>query len=197
MQYRIGLQSPTDPKARNAQNAGDHATNYTEQTVAQKPEGKFRLYRLLMVLGYVVYALAFFLLFTAGPVKIPMLVALLPVTLWILVFFTWRYVSVEYEYFLGNGVLTFTKVYGGRTRKVLFALPIRDMETVTPLADSRETLNTVSAVLDLRGSEKAPGAYCFTAKDESGHRVAVLFSATEKALKILKYYNAATVVTAL
>ncbi len=195
MQYRFGLPNPQDPKARNAQNAGDHATNYTEQTVSQKPEGKFRLYRILMAAAYVVYALTFFIICTE--VKLPMLIALLPVTTWILVFFTWRYVSVEYEYFLGNGILTFTKVYGGRTRRVLFALPIRDMETVAPLADSAEAVKKAAAVLDLRGSEKAPGAYCFTAKDADGNTVAVLFSATEKALKILKYYNGATVVSSL
>ncbi len=182
----FGIPSPEDPKARSGKAAGDHAIHYTEYTVTQKPEGKYRLFRTGMILLYILFAVTFFLLCTAGPVKIPMLIALLPVSLWILVYYTFRYVSLEYEYTLSSGVMTFVTVYGGRTRRVLFALPIKDMTEIAPLCAGDLPKNTL---YDLRGDKKATDAYRFAVRTSDGKEISVLFQPTEKALKILEYYN--------
>ena len=189
MQYSFGQKNPTDPKARSAAELSEYATNYTEYTVVQKAEGVWLIRRILMILFYAAYTIAFFLLPTIGPVKIPMLIALLPVTLWIVIFFTWRFVSVEHEYTVCSGVMTFTDILGGRTRRVLFAVSVKDMTEIAPLPADALSLVGVHETVDLRGSKSSLGGYYFTVKNEKGETAAVLFTATQKALKILRYYN--------
>lgn len=191
MQYRIGLEKFEDPKSHNAALAGEYANNYTEYTVAQKAEGKSLTNRLLLIALYVVYSVAFAAFFLAGPIKIPMLVALLPVTLWIIIFFTWRFVSVEHEYMLASGVMTFVDIYGGRKRRALFACPVKEMREIAPLRDTSR-LNA-KTVIDMRGTVKSRDSYYFIINDRDGETAAVLFEATNKAVQILKYYNGATV----
>ncbi len=191
MQYNFGCKKPVDPKERAGQ-ADGYANNYTEFTVAQKPEGAWRTKRLLMILLYTAYAVAYMLIFIT---KIPMLVALLPVTLWILIFFTWRFVSVEHEYMIASGVMTFVDILGGRSRRVLFAVTVKDMMKIAPVTEGKSPWYTgAKTVIDLRGSVKCTNSYGFTVKDDAGETVAVLFAATDKAVKIMKYYNADTVV---
>ncbi len=195
MQYRIGLEKFEDPKSHNAELAGEYATNYTEYTVKQKAEGAYLMRRLLLLGIYAVYSVAFCLVFLGGigGFKIPMMVALLPVTLLIIIFFTWRFVSVEHEYMLASGVMTFVDIYSGRSRKALFACPVKEMTQIAPY--TAETSLKARTVIDMRGSVKSADSYCFLIKDRSGEDVAVLFEATKKALQILKYYNSATVLS--
>ena len=67
-----------------------------EFVVAQKAEGRFLRRRILFILMYIVYVVTFLGIGIITRIGIP-LVALVPVTTWILIFFTWRYVQVEYE----------------------------------------------------------------------------------------------------
>ncbi len=195
MQYRIGLEKFEDPKSHNAALAGEYANNYTEYTVVQKAEGKNRTNRLLLIALYVVYSALFCVVFLGGigSFKIPMMIALLPVTLWIIIFFTWRYVSVEHEYMLASGVMTFVDICGGRKRKTLFACPVKEMREIAPLRATTQ-LN-VKTTVDMRGSVKSTDSYYFIINDRDGEPTAVLFEATSKALQIMKYYNSATVMS--
>lgn len=195
MQYRIGLEKFEDPKSHNAALAGEYANNYTEYTVVQKAEGKNLTNRLLLIALYVVYSAVFCIIFLGGigSFKMPMVVAFLPVTLWIIIFFTWRYVSVEHEYMLASGVMTFVDIYGGRTRRALFACPVKEMREIAPMRETTK-LNT-KTVIDMRGSVKSTDSYYFIINDRAGESTAVLFEATHKAVQILQYYNSATVVS--
>ena len=193
MQYRFGNANAVDPKARDAGNAGDYANHYTEYAVTQKPEGKYRLRRLLLIALYILYPIAYMVLFAS--LNLPMLIIFTPVTLWMLIFFTWRYVSVEHEYMIASGTITFVDIYGGRSRRVLFSCEIRDMMQIAPLTQEYEKFLSDADVIDLRGSVKAEDGYFFTIKDQNGQKAAVLFEATEKAVKIMKYYNPVTVVS--
>ncbi len=194
MQYRFGNPKADDPKARDASTAGDYANHYTEYAVSQKPEGKYRVRRLLLIALYILYPIVFMVI--CASVNLPMLIIFTPVTLWMLIFFTWRYVSVEHEYMIASGTVTFVDIYGGRSRRVLFSCEIRDMMQIAPLTEeSRKDFADAADVIDLRGSVKAEDSYFFTIKDCDGKKAAVLFAATEKAVKIMKYYNPVAVVS--
>ena len=194
MRYTFGNPSAVDPKARDAGTAGDYANHYTEYAVAQKPEGKYRVRRMLLIALYILYPIAFMVI--CATANLPMLIIFTPVTLWMLIFFTWRYVSVEHEYMIASGTITFVDVFGGRSRRVLFSCEIRDMMQIAPLTeDSRQSFADAVSVTDLRGSVKTEDGYFFTIKDRDGKKAAVLFEATEKAVKIMKYYNPAVVVS--
>lgn len=167
-------------------------SHYTEYTVEQKSEGKYRTRRLLLVLAYIVYAIAFFLFFTVGPIRIYPLIALLPVSLWMIVFFTWRYVSVEHEYTIASGTMTFADIYGGRSRKTMLEVKIKEMSEIAPLteearkkcsgAEFTQTYNFLS-------SQSTPDAFYAICNQEGSKKIVIFFEATEKALKIMKFYN--------
>lgn len=61
-----------------------------------------------------------------------MLRALSLVTLLILIFFTWRYVKVEYEITVHMGQFNVAVIYGGLTRKELFNCRVKDLTAVAP-----------------------------------------------------------------
>ena len=58
-----------------------------EFVVSQKLEGKWRMRRIIAVIGYVLFALVFFALGTTTKLLFPLL-ALTPLFLWMLIFFT-------------------------------------------------------------------------------------------------------------
>ena len=104
--------------------------NTYEFVVSQKKEGKVNLYRILAVVGYVLFFLAVFA--TLCVLHIPQFVAVLPIFEWILIFFTWRYLSQEYEYSMTSGYMTFTVIYGGRSKKKKLEVCIKDMKEIAP-----------------------------------------------------------------
>ena len=107
-----------------------------EFVVAQKAEGRFLRRRILFVLMYMLYVATFLGIGIITRIGIP-LVALVPVTTWILIFFTWRYVQVEYEYSMTSGILVFTEIYGGRSRKKMMEVHIKDAAAILPMSDPR------------------------------------------------------------
>ncbi|HOA85354.1 MAG TPA: hypothetical protein PKN17_04925, partial [Bacillota bacterium] len=67
-------------------------TSY-EFTVSQKYEGKYFWRRVALIAAYVFYVIAAFLIGAFARIIVPLL-AFVPLSAWVLVFFTWRYVSV-------------------------------------------------------------------------------------------------------
>ena len=169
--------------------------NEYEYTVAQKPEGKWKRRRFLMVLGYVVFGLLFFFGFFA--LKLYPLMALVILAEWILVFFTWRYVSVEYKFYTASGKISFICIYGGRTKKTVLEMSVKDFESITPVSDASVLISDKGkyARVDIFvSSVSSPDIYCGVYKNSDGVDCAVCFEATQKLLKIMKYYNPATVI---
>ena len=70
-------------------------TSTYEFTVEQKPEGKFKTRRVLLMILYILYPL--FLMVIVSLLQIFQLFALVIVTEWMLVYFTWKYTNPEYE----------------------------------------------------------------------------------------------------
>lgn len=170
-----------------------------EFVVAQKAEGRFLRRRILFVLMYVVYIAAFLTVGIITRIGIP-LVALVPVTTWILIFFTWRYVQVEYEYSMTSGILVFTEIYGGRSRKKMMEVQIKEATAILPLSDPRTEAQIDRFAPDIVysgiPSAKAEDTYVMLFEDSTGKaggkgkHVAFTFVATTQALKVMKYYNA-------
>ena len=170
--------------------------NYAQFTYEKKNEGKVRLCRTLMVFAYVLYLVAFFLVCYLTRV-IPVF-ALAPLTLWIIIFFTWRFTNPEYEYSITSGILTFSVIYGGRTRSKRFEKSVKEMETIAPLSklyshkieDYKPT-----RIYEGSSSHDSPDAYFALFENEDGEHCVYYFEATARALKILRHYNVKTVVT--
>ena len=111
--------------------------NQYEYIVKQKSEGVWRWRRFAMVALYVLLTLAFLVTFLA--INFPWAITFLPLLVWMLIFFTWRFVSPEYEYAMLSGEITFTKAYNGTAVEVNYENTWKDYATTgiytTPIAD--------------------------------------------------------------
>ena len=183
-----------------------HEFSAFEHCVRQKLTAKWVAMRVALVLFYVLFVIA---VFTAGLfVRIAWpLFALIPLLLWILVFVTWRYTNVEYEYTITSGKLTFSKIYGNRSRKRMFEMDLRDAVLIAPLDDNtysaRATSYRPERSFEGVSSFQAPNIYMLLfelgAKKRADKRRAIFyFEATKKSLSICRFYNqSATVLSAL
>lgn len=172
----------------------NESINHVEYVVEQKPEGKNLLLRILLIAGYILFGLAYFIFFTVK-LKIVPLISLLPVLIWMLVFFTWRFAAVDHEYQIVSGTIIFSDIYGNRTRQKKFEYKIKDMLAIAPMDRTHESDYTKATLTyDFRGSAKSPDAYYFTYKDDAGKICAVYFEATARTLKSFRYYNSAATV---
>ena len=85
-----------------------------DYTVTKKVEGRYLLDRLLMIFGYIVFGMIFF--FGLYLAHLYQFIAFIILVEWIVVFFTWRYVSIEYRYETLSGGIKFYTVYGGKKK---------------------------------------------------------------------------------
>lgn len=172
------------------------SSNYAEFSVEKKVEGKYKTNRMLMILAYIVVIGAFAGIFAF--VFTP-LVAIAPILGWVLIFFTWPLVSIEYKYTVDAAEFKAVTVYGGKREKPLFSCKVRDFTRIAPdngeYEDEKQAFGAQSTVSVLP-TENCPDRYFGLYTAETGEKTIVYFRATGQALKAFKYYNsAATVVT--
>lgn len=173
----------------------DHTATF-EYVVSPKHRPAYRLRRLLAICGYVLYIIALLIVGLVTKLGAPML-ALIPLTTWILVWLTWRYVAVEFEYSLTGGIMTLSRIYGGRTRKRVAEIIIKSMIAITPYeGDYIEAARRYAPerTLDFTADLQHPNVYCALYETAEQRRGILYFEATEHALRILRYYNSSTVV---
>lgn len=179
------------------------SSNYAEYVVEKKVEGQYKLQRMLMLLGYlgvavVILAIVFIInaLTGLGGMIIP-LIALAPMAAWMLYFFTWPLVSIEYSFTVDASVLTVEKVMGGKRKVVLFRQKVKEFSLIAPY-DEQYGKEADEFAPDRR-IEAVPSMDCYDLyfalhTDESGKKTVVFFQATAQSLKALKYYNSSAIV---
>lgn len=176
-----------------------------EFVVSQRIEGKWRLARIALVAFYVFFVLGCFFAGISFNILPPL--ALVPVFTWMLVFFTWRYVAVEYEYSITSGELTFSKIFGNRSRRTVMRMMLRDAVRIAPLGDAAEAAKAEAYAPEREfsaiSSLSAPDIYFATFEyrytehgKEKKCRAILYFEATARTLQICRFYNpSATVLT--
>lgn len=155
-----------------------------QYTVAEKSSPRLRALRVGLILLYVGWCVLFFLVGTVLRIVAPLL-ALIPITTWILVFLTWRWTQVEYEYVFFAGTLTVFRTLGGRSKKKLCEIPLRNVTRLSPVEEAvieKGELFAASAphAENLRRAEWTDG---------DGQSRVLFFEVNEKARKIIRYYN--------
>ena len=166
-----------------------------EYTVAQKHEGKWKTYKTLTLLGYVAFAGAYFAIAFATTIGIP-LVAILPLFLWMLIFFTYKYVNPEYKYKITEGNLYFFRITG-KKEKEIFKTRICDATYIMPLSEGEAKIRDVEPkkIYSALPSLQTADPYVIIFKNEMGEPLAFTFKATSDGLKSLRFYNKNTVMT--
>ena len=173
----------------------DPSSTY-EYVATPRKQPIYKLRRVMMILAYVAYVVALLIVGMTTKLLVPML-ALVPLSLWIIIFFTWRYVSVEYEYSLSGGVMSLSYIYGGRSRKHVADIRIKSMSAVAPFDGEyikKAEQYAPEYSLDFTSDLQKPEVYYALYETEDERRGILYFEATEQTLRILRYYNSAVVV---
>ncbi|MBO5945917.1 MAG: hypothetical protein J6Q69_04855 [Clostridia bacterium] len=165
--------------------------NYTEYVYDKKAEGKARFLKYLLIFGYVVFVLAFFL--ACYITRIIPLFAICPLVTWILIFFTWRLVSYDVYYTFAHGKMEFGKVRrrkSGNIRTPKFTLEVQRATLITsnklaPATDEYKSAKRIYDYSSYRASEKL----ITIVTDVNGTRSAVVLENTPKLARLLMKYS--------
>lgn len=158
-----------------------------EYVVSPRKKKKYKWMRVGLLGGYFLFVGAVLILGIHSKLGVPLL-SLLPLLTWMLVYFTWRYVTVEFAYAFEGRKMTVTYIYNGKKRKVKAAFSVADVKAVAPMRGRMSTILDYHApdfVLDITSLDGGPDAYYLIAEVQGGQRIALLFDATDKALSIL------------
>ncbi len=114
-------------------------------------------------------------------VKLP--VAIVPLLIFCLFVFwlLWKYTNIEYDYTIYKGTMTFGKVYGGRSYKILESLTVSEIEKIEAVEDVRSLGKDTSCYF---AEKKCDCLYTLVHKGQT-----IAFEAPEKTIGALKYYN--------
>lgn len=168
--------------------------NSYEYTAERRAEGKWFFLKLSVIFAYVLFAVAYFVVIYVT--RVFPLGALIPFVLWILIYFTWRYVKPDLKYTVERGTLSFFVIYGQKNKKKKLEIKISDAVEIAPrdeLADKIAKFSpkrTYSAL----PSKKSADAYAILYTDKGGKRCVFYFVATAAALKLLRMYNSKTII---
>lgn len=173
--------------------------SYAEYSVNKTVEGKYKTKRILMVLSYigvfiavVGIVIAISNIFTALGMFGVVLFALAPLAMWIMIHFTWGFVSVEYKYVIDHSEMCLYTVYGGKKENLIFKGKIKEFELIAPYNDEykdRYEAFKASKVIEAVPSMNTYDIYFALHTDENGNKTALLFQVTNYTLKAFKYYN--------
>ena len=168
-----------------------------EFVVSQRPKGKWLAARIGLIAFYCLYPLVVLFLGMKAQIIAPLL-AFVPLSLWLIIFITWRYVSVDYEYSVTSGTLTFTKVYGNRSRRKIFEMKLKDAVRIAPLEAPLEADRATAYAPEREfvgvSSMSAPDIYIMlfelgNDKSREKRRAIFYFEATAKMLSVCRFYN--------
>lgn len=123
--------------------------------------------------------------------------AVLPLAFLGVVLYFWKIFNCELEYSMTSGIMTFTRIYGGIKRKKILEVTIKDFREIAPRtaeSDAKLKAQGVERTFMFASHSTANDQY-YATFEENGKQCVVYFEATDKTLKILRYYNPVTVVT--
>ena len=162
-----------------------------EYAVAEAKNKALKLRKTLLILGYIVYVVVFFAIFVSINIFMCAFVLISSIAV---VWLTWRFTQIEYEYSFFAGELTVNRILGNRTRKKMMEIRIQSFSTILPANETNQSkIEAFEAETTILAASAADAENLWVAlwnDAESGKRCALYFEPNEKAIKILKYYNA-------
>ena len=167
--------------------------NYAEFAVAKKPDGKLKMQKTLLILGYATYAILYCTIFLIV-VQMPALIAMLPLTLFIIYLCTWRFTNLEFIYIVYQGMFHIYQNNGFNKAKEVFVAHVSENLGIVPLDDEyAEVFSDCIHTLDLSAGKGTSDRYVAVFEKE-GQKTAVYFTAATKLLRSLRYYGGEGVV---
>ncbi len=165
-----------------------------EYTVAEANNKALKTKKALFIAAYVAYVGIIFGIGSMTKILLPFL-CFIPLSLWFIIWLTWRLTQVEYEYSFFSGTLTVNRILGNRTRKKMTEVHIKDLSAIFPANEANQSkIEAYAAENTIFAASEAVAENLWVAiwnDTESGKRCALYFEPNEKAVKILGYYNKA------
>ena len=168
--------------------------NTFEFVVDERPEGIRKLKKILgriTVIAVPIIVAIVLLLVKLYPV------AVVPLLFLGVILFFWKLFNVELEYSMTSGIMTFSRIYGSAKRRKVLEFTIKEAIEIaprTPESDAKLQGRDVEKTYMFASHSTAADQY-YALVNVEGKLSVVYFEATEKTLKILRYYNPVTVVT--
>lgn len=158
--------------------------NYAEYTYEKKSEGKTKTGRRLMLLLYILFAVAYFTVCCVT--KLFVLIAIEPILVWMLVFFTWKYVSYDCYFVFNTGILeigTARTSKNGPKSNPKHKIHVKDAEFAGALLQNEDILKDckVSDFSESAASDKR----IVIIYNNKGERTAVIFEGTARIANLL------------
>lgn len=174
----------------------EESVNYAEYTVTKKAEGTNLRKRIILIAVYVIYAAVAVILMLKF--RLAMWGFLFFLLFVILLFFTWKLAKEDRKYECLNAKLVISELnegIGSKPRIVSEDL-ISAYSLIAPANEEyREQWSNADEIRDFRGDSKSPDSY-FARLEKDGKSTVIFFEATNKMLKVMKFYNSkGTVVT--
>ena len=149
-----------------------------------------KLKKVGFIAAYALYVIVVFVVGAIVKLILPLL-AFVPLSTWILVWLTWKYTQLSYEYSFFKGELTVKRVFGTNKKSTLANVKIKELIDVRYCNGQNMSDISADKVIFAASSESAERLAVATWKNEQGEKTALYFEADEKAMKILHYYNSA------
>ena len=162
--------------------------NYHEYSYGRKNEGKVLFFKILIIIGYFLFAFAYFAFSFATAIQ---LFAVCPIFLWILIFFTWRYVSYDYFFEFKSGMLELGILRSktkGRKRIVNDVISVKNAEYVGRYSLDDGNFSGITCVHDY-SSSKSSNTRVGIVYDNKGEKTLVVFECTTKCASLLAAFN--------
>lgn len=167
-----------------------------EHTVKERIEGTQIALRIAFILLYVLIVFVAMMLGLVWQALVPAVTVavLIDIPLFLV---TWRRTCVEYEYSMTGGVLVFSRIYGGSTRRVVFELNMREIKAAFPYgsADGTRMLSKYAPekqffALSSQNADVNRGKeiWCCIFDSEDEKTAAFYFELTDNAYRFLKTY---------
>jgi len=165
--------------------------NYVEYLVPLTEPKKLLPKKLgIIALAAVLFLAVFISSFTVLKV-VPAIVPFLLFGVCAVVWYLWRFVSVEYEYTVLQGEMTFDVIYGRRQRKTLYTAKLNRVTELAPVGEKRSAADFQGITREyfFAGAFSRPGTWYAVVEEEKGGRTLVFFEMTEKTEKVLRFYQ--------
>ena len=166
--------------------SNDYSINTIEYMVKKKTDSSAIIKRIIMIVVAVAVVASLFYffweLFALGAVALILIAYVVKML--------WGMTSIEYEYTIVQGELTMDKIVGARKRKTIASFLIRNAESIAPYTGE---LPKDAAVIDASASYDRDDTWVAIYKDDNGKKTALLFSAFNKGLDMMAYYNRSAV----
>ena len=155
-------------------------------------KGKYRTKRLMFLGLYVAFA-AFYLFIFLVPVKMPALIAILPLFIYILYLATWRYCNFEWLIRVNVGKVSIIHLWNKREKEKLSFSAKSILSAMPDTAENYATLSEGAKVMDFRTAPDEKEAYLIL-YDEGNGKILVRVSVCRAVVVALRRYSENVVV---